>query len=432
MITLTALRESQIIPQILNRTEICIRLFNLLFYWKGENKIRGINDYDVLIVGAGPAGSYTAFQLASKGIKVLLIDKCIFPRSKSCGGLLSAKTLNILKDWEEQLPVQCTIQNIRVYSNNFEELTWKDVDLLGKTVRRSDFDVFMLNKAISYGAKFMEGTLLKHIQLSGDEVVIETSAGEYKVQYAVGADGALSKVAKLLSIRPICFHLKMGFACSAEISVPTTNIDPNIAELYFIPFLGGFGWCFPLNGYLNIGVGASFWEMKSLIPFARPFINRVLNLKGLSSKPYQIQGAYIPAGGFGRCLGKERILLVGDAAGGVDSFSGEGIDHALVSAKLASQCIFDGLNTSHGAIYEKYTHMYDKHFLWDRRLSLLLAVLSFRKNNLQFNILKHNPSMIQWISNIMKTPNSYQDLFLKNLSLFPQYLINFLNGKGSE
>jgi len=134
---------------------------------------------------------------------------------------------------------------------------------------------------------------------------------------------------------------------------------------------------------------------------------------------------FLPAGGFRRNIGKSDIVLAGDAAGLVDPFSGEGIYYALRSGHIAAQTLLDALKTNDDWV-KIYSRRCAVEFYHDFRLSLLVALLSGKKTQFQYEVLKQNPDMVSAISIIMCQRHPYDRVIRENLWPMPGRIIRAL------
>jgi len=294
--------------------------------------------YDVAVIGSGPAGSYCATTLASRGFKVLLIDKEKFPRQKVCGGLLSAKALKLMEDDDISKYLSKTDinpVNKIVLKCGKKVITSKRDIYLGLVVKRKQFDNALVNIAIDKGANFIDQCKYIYHDDFQRSYKIYTTKGIFFSNYIVGADGVYSEVAKISKIRHNFFNWEMGFAASCEVPKDLIS-DENGIEFVFSKILGGMGWCFTGKDYVNLGVGGYAPASKMIFESAKQLIFEKLRSKNLSFKP---KGYFLPAGGRKRQIAIDRIFLVGDAAGFVDPFSGEGIYYALKSGQIAANVI---------------------------------------------------------------------------------------------
>jgi len=349
------------------------------------------------------------------GYKVLLLDKSKFPRDKCCGGFLSAKAQRYLEHWKDDMPVQCTISSIKLFSSKMEYVQRKSPMILGSTIVRKDFDAFIVNKAVLQGTEFYDGITIYKILDDNKKVEIHTSKGLFACKILIGADGALSFTARHLGLIPRFPLYKFGYACSQIIKIDGFESDESILEFYCIPYLGGFGWCFPVKNGFNIGVGASAFSYKKLHDYYNKFTKLVLANKDLPSVSLSPKGAFVPAGGFFRTLCKGRVLLIGDASGGVDPFSGEGLEHAFASAALAVDSIHSQSLENSDMICHYYIERYNKEIMPERRISLLMALASWKKGELFFNLFKHNNNALEIFETIMTQNACYRDIMQKGL-----------------
>ncbi len=292
-------------------------------------------DADVIVVGAGPAGSLCTYYLARAGIKVILLEKTVLPRYKPCGGGLTFRALKHLP-WDPS-------DVIRVYAVG-GRLAWEGRLILEKSrepfvaamVMRDHFDAWLVDKAQGAGAIFMDATPVLSVEELDNGIQVETPGGIFRAAYLVGADGVNSIVAR----RFPNFRRATGVALEAEVDVPPAGLD---AQGFYLTFdFGilpqGYGWIFPKGDHLSVGVFAAH-EGRS--PDLRAHLMRFMVCYPHLAKGqvYLLRGHRIPLGGQRQPLHTRRMLLVGDAANLADAFLGEGISYALWSAHLASQAI---------------------------------------------------------------------------------------------
>ncbi len=290
---------------------------------------------DVLISGAGPAGSFLAFLLARQGVDVVLLDKARFPRYKPCGGGLTPKTFKMLHkhgirlDGIEEVPV-------RGAWNVYQGRNWVRVDRPepAKVVMREFLDGLLVNRAAEAGVRFFDEVRVKRVQREAVWCVDSTD-GVYKAQTLVGADGATGVVRKQLGLPPR-YHITRGL--EVEFEVPATALEQlgGYAVFDWGACPKGYGWIFPKHDHFSIGV-YSFDPAVPLKPWLERFrdthpllkVGRELKRK---AHPLVIGGEPVP-------VTADNALLVGDAAGVCDAFFAEGISYALWTALKASKYI---------------------------------------------------------------------------------------------
>lgn len=325
--------------------------------------------YDAVVVGAGPAGSFCALNLAKKGIKVLMIDKCIFPREKACGGLLSQKSINTLERHIVSVDINYNcINGICLHGENDEKIITNNDSPLGIVVNRMEFDQFLANKAVEAGVIFIENCKFENYASEAGTYKIKTTKGNFYANYLIGADGYYSKVARASNIRNRWSKWEQGMALYAK--VPDKYIlqeRGNTVEFYFLDVLAGLGWCFPGNGYYNIGVGGTVLDRRQIQIAFKSLLEEKIKDKNIISD-LKREAGFMAAGGRLRKISDRRIFLLGDAAGFVDAFSGEGIYYALRSAQILAEVISQD---SDGREYEKRCY---EAFLREFRLSAFLSI----------------------------------------------------------
>ncbi|MGI6706862.1 MAG: NAD(P)/FAD-dependent oxidoreductase [Clostridia bacterium] len=159
--------------------------------------------YDVIIIGAGPAGTSAATTLGKKGEKVLLLEGKTFPREKPCGGFISKKTLDLLGIPIHPFLIENVIHSLRLYSPRYDWINTNNRDMLGITVLRSSFQ-YLVEEAKASGVVIKTGERVYHIMQSDEKVEVATEKGRYEGRYAIGADGVISSIARILGLQP-CF-----------------------------------------------------------------------------------------------------------------------------------------------------------------------------------------------------------------------------------
>ncbi len=288
------------------------------------------NIQDIIIVGGGPAGAYLGWLLAKNGLHPTIFDHS-HPREKPCGGGISVLAL-------EKFPFLNEVPEPKTIDFNFGLISPEGLSVMtsGKkgswSLSRLILDKYILDKAIECGCHFIPEQVID-VRLKDDVWHIKTKNAEYKARILVGADGVNSIVRKKI-LGPIPKeHLGLCYGCFAV---------SNKKEATYIKFLKnkqGYAWCFPRHDHLSIGVGTSSLKTKEIKKLFDEFRStHYPDVKILST-----WGAIIPNiknDNFFKlpCSG-ENWILIGDAAGHVDSVTGEGITYALWSAELAAKAI---------------------------------------------------------------------------------------------
>jgi geranylgeranyl reductase family protein len=316
--------------------------------------MQSANHYDVIIVGAGPAGISTALHLAQTApdltARTLILEKSRHPRPKLCGG-------GVLPDAEVVLrSLGLDITEVPHY-----DVDWTHFDFDGKgmtmrgekkgtfafrTVRRNEFDAWLAQKARERGFFIQENTAVKRVTVTGSGVTLETDRGEYHAAVVIGADGSNSVVR-----RAIIPHENLHVARLLEVvTEPKPETSAHIQTDSYFDYLVvpqgilGYVWDFPAleNGRMVRVRGiydSNIYAGKSK-PALREKLEEEFRRHGLELGDYKLEGAPIRWFEAKSIFSAPRILLVGDAAG-VDAIYGEGISIALGYGAIAARVIKD-------------------------------------------------------------------------------------------
>jgi geranylgeranyl reductase family protein len=322
-------------------------------------------DADVIIAGAGPAGSLAAFVLASKGVQVLILEKSQFPRYKTCGGGLTAKILREIPFDISQV-IETDIDTIRFSRNCENVFSRTSHDPFMYCTMRGKLDDFLLQKAVKSGARVMMNQQIRRFSESEGCVNVVTDDSEFRSVLLVGADGASSIVARSAGLRK---NLQMGLAWEAEVNVPPEFLA-RFSRTVFLDwgtFPGGYGWAFPKEDHFSVGVGGPAKNTGLMIPYYQMFLRYFSNAGTDRITREKQNNSVVPEVGIVSLkswpipvrrgkgdLHHSRILVAGDAAGLTDPLTGEGIYYAVQSGKFAAQSCLEFLSGS-AASLEKYS-----------------------------------------------------------------------------
>ena len=296
-------------------------------------------DADVIIAGAGPAGTIAAFELARQGVDVLILEKSEFPRYKVCGGGLTHKILQEIP-FDIGSVIEREVFSIRFSSKFTESFTRRAVDPLIYCVMRDQFDQLLLRKAVEAGSRIEFGEHISDINQGDKGVEITTRKSSWRSQYLIGSDGASSIVANATGLRK---NILPGLAWEAEMDAMPEDLA-NYSQTVFLDWgtiPGGYGWIFPKGDHFSVGVGGPAVISKQLKPYYEKFIQssgiQFTGTRSMKSWP-------IPARMKKGLFHSNKVLITGDAAGLTDSLTGEGIYYAVNSGKKAAKAIYDQLH----------------------------------------------------------------------------------------
>jgi geranylgeranyl reductase family protein len=350
-----------------------------------------VRQADVIVVGAGPAGSTTAYHLAQSGVDVLLLEKASFPRDKVCGDGLTPRAVKQLIRLGIDLDAPGWTRNkgLRIIGAGHRlELPWPELASFppyGMVRTRTDLDELLAHHAEKAGARLMESTAVtgpvldertgrvvgvtaRHVDDQGRKLAEETT---YSAPVVVACDGVSSRLATSLGLQRR-ENRPMGVAVRAYYRTPRHDDDwmESWLELWDgepgrSNLLPGYGWIFGVgDGTANVGLGI----LNTSAAFRNVDYKDVLR-RWLGHTPEQwgfreenlvgrIGSAALPMG-FNRKPHYTRgMLLAGDSGGMVNPFNGEGIDYAMESGHIAAETIVQALARPEGPARERVLQGY--------------------------------------------------------------------------
>lgn len=324
-------------------------------------------EYDLIIVGGGPAGAGAALFAHRQGLRALLLDRATFPRDKACGDSISGKSLAVLDELGLMEAVAglpgAIVQRVLLSSPNQtvavfdmgtrpyrDPLTGRQAPAGGLVVRRRDFDALLFERARQVSAGCLEGFTVRDLLMDGGRVVgvrgytgrrgAGEGVAEFRAPLVLGCDGANSAVARRAgALNHDPGHWSVAVRCYFRGMAAGQGQN----EVYFADeIMPGYLWIFPLeDGIANVGVGmlhsalrrrrVSLGDLMTQVISQPPFAERFA-----AAEPLERPAAWpLPLGSRRQPCSGAGYMLLGDAASLIDPFSGEGIGNALYSARVA-------------------------------------------------------------------------------------------------
>ncbi len=313
--------------------------------------------FDILIAGAGPAGCTLAIRLAGSGYSVGLIEKDLLPGSKICGDALSGQVVNILnrlpagicQRFMEEVP-KIPSGGILFTAPSLRQAAIPFYDAGGYVCRRRDFDQFLREEAEKGdGITQICGVAITDVRESGGRWIVRTDSGEFSARLLAAADGVHSLIRRKLfpgteKQMTYCLGIRGYFKGVGEFH------PGNFIELHFLKeTLPGYLWIFPgPDGTANVGLGILQSQVRrNKLVLSEIFETIVTKYPFLARRFRQAtrQGKFgahpLPLATSIRTISRERCILLGDAAGLVDPFTGEGIGFAMASAETAARVLLN-------------------------------------------------------------------------------------------
>jgi geranylgeranyl reductase family protein len=300
-------------------------------------------DTDVVVVGAGPAGSTAARSIASRGASVVMLDRAKFPRDKPCGGGVTIRCANLLPFSIEPV-VEDVVIGARLRVRNGREVVRDTKDPskpLTYMTQRRRLDAFLVERAQEAGATFRDGEGVTGVDRNPDGTfTVHTRDTSIHTRVVIGADGANGIVGTRLG-----YEAAATAAVALEGNYPYPDGVPERwrrrVTLHFGPYPGGYGWVFPKGDHVNVGVGG--WK-DAMGPRLREHLEEMCAAYGFDvARLEQVRGHHLPMQRRGMVMAAAGSAVAGDAAGLVDPLSGEGIYAAIVSGTALGPVVEDYL-----------------------------------------------------------------------------------------
>ncbi|MCP3768374.1 MULTISPECIES: geranylgeranyl reductase family protein [unclassified Streptomyces] len=294
--------------------------------------------WDVVVVGAGPAGASAAYAAAVAGRRVLLLEKAELPRYKTCGGGIIGPSRDSLPPGFE-LPLKDRVHAVTFSVNGRFTRTRRSRQMLFGLINRPEFDHQLVEHAQKAGAEVRTGAAVQRVEQHGSAVpdrrtvALVLQGGETVLARAVvGADGSAGRIGAHVGVKVD----QVDLGLEAEIPVPDTVAEDWKGRVLIDwgPMPGSYGWVFPKGDTLTVGVISRRGEGAATKRYLEDFIGR-LGLAGFEPS--------ISSGHLTRCrtddspLSRGRVLVCGDAAGLLEPWTREGISFALRSGRLAGE-----------------------------------------------------------------------------------------------
>jgi menaquinone-9 beta-reductase len=315
-----------------------------------------IQHFDVIILGAGPAGSTCTIALKNSGLKIALLEKETFPRDKICGDAVSSVTKRVLRQINPELesklldfPSKTYISKAKLYSPKFESIEI-GFSKIGHCIRRLDFDNWLFEEARqNTDATIFQGVKVKDVSVHKEYASVSLLDGtEFRAKVVVGCDGAHSIAAKKLANFKVDKKHYSGAVRQYYSNVK--GLEGNALEVYFLKgYLPGYFWIFPHdNNQANVGFGMLSDTISKQKIDLKQSMHRIIHEipevyeRFKDAVPLEdVKGFGLPLGSKKYDISGNRFMLCGDAASLIDPFSGEGIETAMESGKFAAEQIIN-------------------------------------------------------------------------------------------
>ena len=385
--------------------------------------------YDVIIVGAGPAGSTAACLLVKNNLSVLLLDQHTFPRYKPCGGGLPLHTLSEIPfDVKPVLEFTATSGKITYQGQPaIDARFYMDYAWLAD---RTKLDAFLLQKAIEAGVVHLGSRRVTGLTETPEGVQVTAGEEQFSSRWLIGADGVNSITARALGLLS---QRRTGAALEAELAVPAERLREFGKSVIFdfgaLP--GGYGWVFAKRDHFSVGV---FQADPRKNTHLREQLDQFIACQSVLKDPrvMHLQGHRIPLGGGNSPLHTQRCLLAGDAANLADPWLGEGVYYAVRSASLASQHLLTAhrqAEADESWDLSDYTDHIQKEIRDDFHYAQKIARLVYALPRQATSLLQHTPAAQEIIFSKIRGDFSFHETWHRLLINSPKFAFQALGGK---
>lgn len=403
---------------------------------------------DVLIVGAGPAGTTAAQTLAEKGCTVTVFEKGPLKREKACGGGVPEVAL---REFSIDFKKGRTVYGITLCSPQNETVMLTQKERAGISVMRSDFDYYLVQRAQKAGVEFKEYSFAEPLLEEGILKGVKTAKERYKSEMVIICDGALSNFAKKMGLytrsdknQALAFQYQMAL----DNQVIEERIG-NVMELYFgnqwIPL--GFTWIFPKDGMVTVGNATWLHALKKMKEkMKKNKKNKKMNLKlmldtFIEKHPVasqKLKGASILYSqshilsftGIVKSVYGDHFLIAGDAGGFISYATGGGMYYALVSGRTAGEVAAEAVEKGDFSrkFLKKYKKETDKKIGADMKWGRLLRRLVLDRDSGQEQLVRavQKDLWLKELSILLLKEEIRYDQFLTQLLLHPHKVLKLI------
>ncbi len=363
-------------------------------------------NFDVIVVGSGPAGSAAALFLARRGTEVLLLEKEKLPRYKTCGGGVVSRVLKMLPfEIDDVVEKSCFISEVYDHRIKLKFTTKRSKPIILMTMR-DGFDNYLVEKAVRFGAVVKDEHEVRDVVLNSSGSVVITSKGNYEAKFVIAADGATGIIAKKINIKNKLIRLP-ALEYEIEVKESLYSLFSETARFDFDIIPDGYGWVFPKKDHLSVGVVS----MKKGSSNLYNLFNEYLKILGIDEIiNMEKHGYLIPITQSRKKFAEDRILFAGDSAGFADPVTAEGISGAVQSGSLAAESIMNN-NFDEKLVADAYNVAVANSILKEHKYSRIISNFVYKYPGVRSFLFKlYGQKLSELITDIFTGDKKYSDL----------------------
>jgi geranylgeranyl reductase family protein len=372
------------------------------------------SNFDVIVIGSGPAGASAAIELAKKNINVLIIERRRLPRYKTCGGGVIFKANEYLDFSMNQISeLNCFTAEINDFKSNLKFITKRENPMV-QMVMRKDFDFYLVKKAEELGAKIFDSSEVEFVNCNSSKVEVQVGSQSFTAKFIIDASGATSN-----------FRRAAGLGSKSK-KIPALEyevfVDADIYQKYsravrfdFGVVPNGYAWVFPKKKHLSIGVLSM---KRNGLNLNASFLS-YMKILGIE-KNYKAErhGYVIPVYNKAAELYKNRVLLVGDAANLADPITGEGISSAILSGKLAAFSLIEA-NMNETGVGNIFNKKINEEIIKELKAAKFLAYFIYGNEKIRAAIFRlYGRRLSELITDVITGDKKYTEIVMDPLNYF--------------
>jgi len=388
----------------------------------------------VVVVGAGPAGSTASIFLAKKGLKVVMVDKNKFPRTKPCGGGIPISIFKRLPFLKKHNIVDTYSYGGFIYSSSLKYCAeFQSNDPVIALVSRETFDNKLASIAVDHGAEFYDGKRVKDVNITTDKVEVILEDGKtINSEVVVGADGVSSIVAQKAGLstknKVVNICVFQEYKLNEKILDDFTT-KKHLCHIHMVySNIPGYAWMFPKKDSFNIGIGEFIPYKKTDLKFNLVYAyNSYFNLLQkkklipLDLKIGKLRGGCIPVNILKKTY-SNRVVVCGDAAGFINPVSGGGIYYAMISGGNAASVIYMAFEKENfdSSLLSNYQNLWMQEFGRDLHALSRISNLWLKNSEKLIKIISKDKRLIDIVSGFLYGNLRIRDYRSKIISYYIQ------------